>query len=114
MAGLSRRRARRASVCCAVITLWTVSAAQARPARCFTTDEGSYPCDFQSTGADGSFEISARGKPTYHLVIDTPGTAFGYVKLGSRNTALPGQYKHDPKEPGCWLNESTSTKICAK
>jgi hypothetical protein len=91
-----------------------VAVAQARPARCFTTDEGSFACDFRSTGSDGSFEISARGKPTYSLVIDTAGFAFGYVKLGGRNTALPGRYKRNADLPSCWVNETTAGKICAR
>ncbi len=92
----------------------TVVASEARPARCFTTDEGSYRCDFRSTGSDGSFEISARGRPTYSLVIDSPDAAFGYVKLGGRNTALPGRYKRDPADRACWINDATSAKICAR
>jgi hypothetical protein len=39
-------------------------AGEARPARCSTSDDGAYPCDFRATGRDGSFVISARGKPT--------------------------------------------------
>jgi hypothetical protein len=114
-ARLSKQRARAASVFCAALALCAaIAVAQARPARCFTTDEGSYACDFRSTGPDGSFEISAPGKPTYSLVIDTPELAFGYVKLGGRNTALPGRYKRSTDEPGCWVNETTAAKICAR
>ena len=37
---------------------------QARAARCcFTTDEGSFECDFRMTDQNGSFEISAPGEP---------------------------------------------------
>ena len=35
--------------------------AEARAARCFTTDEGSFQCDFRMTDRDGSFQISAPG-----------------------------------------------------
>ena len=97
-----------------VLLCAAVGGAEARPARCFTTDEGNYACDFRSTGSDGSFEISAGGKPTYSLVIDSPDVAFGYVKLGGRNTALPGRYKRDPADRACWVNDSTSAKICAR
>lgn len=39
---------------------------------------------------DGSFEISAPGKPTYGLMLDERGIAFGFV------------------------NDSTGTKICVR
>ena len=91
-----------------------VAVAQARSARCVTTDEGSYACEFRSTGTDGSFEISARGKPTYSLVIEARDVALGFVNLGGRNTALPGRYKRSTSEPGCWVNDTTSAKICAQ
>ena len=112
MSRVSRKSA--ASVFLAAVALCAaIAVAQGRPARCFTTDEGSFACDFRSTGPDGSFEISAPGKPTYSLVIDTPGFAFGYVKLGGRNTALPGRYRRSPNDAGCWVNDTTSAKICA-
>lgn len=114
-AHLSKQRSRAASVFCAAVALCTaIAVAQARPARCTTTDEGSYACEFRSTGTDGSFEISARGKPTYSLTVDSPGVAFGFVNLGGRNTALPGRYKRSTSEPGCWVNDTTSAKICAQ
>ena len=31
----------------------------AKPARCFTTDDGYFPCDFKSLDRAGSFTISA-------------------------------------------------------
>lgn len=46
--------------------------ASAKSARCFTTDDGHYPCNFRGTGG-GSFEISAPGKPSFRLTIDAPG-----------------------------------------
>lgn len=91
-----------------------IGGAQAKPARCFTTDDGNYACDFRSTGKDGSFEISARGKPTYSLVIESPDVAFGYVKLGGRNTALPGRYRRDAFDRACWINDTTAAKVCAR
>ena len=87
--------------------------AEARPARCFTTDEGSFSCDFRMTDRDGSFQISAPGKPTYILTIDQKDVAFGFVNLGGRNTPLPGRYLRSKTEGGCWVNETTSAKICA-
>jgi hypothetical protein len=113
MPRISRHSA--ASILCIAIALCAaIIVADARSARCFATDEGSYACEFRSTGSDGSFEISARGKPTYSLTIDSPGVAFGFVNLGGRNTALPGRYKRSTSEPGCWVNDTTSAKICAQ
>jgi len=92
----------------------TICPAQARPAKCFTTDDGDFACDFQSTARDGSFRISARGKPSYLLNVDAPDTAYGFVNVGNRNTALPGRYLRSKTDPGCWINDLTSTKICAR
>jgi hypothetical protein len=89
------------------------TASEARTARCFTTDEGSFRCDFRPTGRDGSFQISAPGKPTYILTIDEKDAAFGFVSLGGRNTPLPGRYLRSKTERGCWVNDTTSAKICA-
>jgi hypothetical protein len=88
--------------------------AEAKPAKCFTTDDGSYACEFRRTDADGSFKISARGKPTYILNISEPGIGFGYVNLGQRNIPLPGRYLRSKSEPGCWVNDTTQAKICAR
>jgi hypothetical protein len=105
--GLARGLLSVAALCC------LVSVAQAKPARCFTTDDGEFGCEFRATGRDGSFEISAPGKPTYILNMDEPNVASGFVNFGSRNVSLPGRYLRDPGEPGCWVNDSTGTKLCA-
>jgi hypothetical protein len=89
------------------------SGAEAKSARCFTTDDGEYPCEFRATDNSGSFEISAEGKPTFSIVIEDTGTAFGYGDYGSGNVALPGNYIRSTSDPACWENDSTSTKICA-
>ena len=86
----------------------------AKPARCSTTDDGSFRCEFRATAPDGSFEISAPGKPTYILNMAEPGVAFGFVNLGSGNVALPGRYLRSQDEPACWMNDSTHAEICAR
>jgi hypothetical protein len=98
----------------AALSIATIGTANARPARCFTTDEGSFACDFRSTDRDGSFHISAPGKPTYILTISEKDVAFGFVNLGTRNTPLPGRYLRSKAEPECWVNDTTSAKICAR
>jgi hypothetical protein len=106
-AGLAATALTVAALCC------LAGIAQAKPARCFTTDDGDYSCQFRLTDRDGSFEISAPGKPSYRLTMDESGVAFGFVTLGSKSIPLPGRYMRDKNEPACWVNDSTQTKICA-
>ena len=87
--------------------------ASAKPARCFATDDGHYPCDFKGLDRQGSFEISARGYPTYTLWVERPGFASGFVNFGDRNVALPGMYERASDDPACWSNSETGTRICA-
>ena len=93
--------------------LFAGGTAQAKPARCYTTDDGYYPCDFRGLDKAGSFRIAASGYPTYTLEIDQPGFAFGFVEIGGRSIALPGQYVRGGDDPACWSNPETNTKICA-
>lgn len=97
----------------ALAALLAASPAWAKPARCFTTDDGYYACNFRATDRLGSFEITAPGKPTYRLDVNEPGFAAGFVNLGGRNVFLPGQYVRGSDDPACWSNPETGTKICA-
>ncbi len=69
----------------AIVTLsFMAGAAQARPARCYSSQEGHYRCDFRAAGRDGSFVISARGKPTFMVnIADRPGVAFVHADFGT-------------------------------
>jgi hypothetical protein len=96
-----------AALCC------LAGSAQAKPARCFTTDDGEFGCQFRTTGRDGSFEISAPGKPRFMLNMTEPNVAFGFVNFGPRNISLPGRYLRDRNDPGCWVNDATADKMCA-
>jgi hypothetical protein len=97
------------------LSLGLAGAAVAKDATCFTSDDGKYPCQFTATAADGSFEISAAGKPTFALVMDGPGVAFGFgtYEAGGKSVALPGSYRRATDDPACWDNDSTGTRICA-
>ncbi|MBO0904748.1 hypothetical protein [Jiella sonneratiae] len=109
---LNRRLAMAAAAAAAVVLF--ADGAAAKPARCFTTDDGYYSCNFQGTDAAGSFEISAPGKPTFSLLVDRPGFASAYADYGTgRNVALPGMYVRERDQPACWSNPETVTKICA-
>ena len=89
------------------------AAGDAKQARCSTTDDGAYDCQFRRTGASGSFEISAPGKPTYSLDISEAGIAFGFVKIDGAPTPLPGRYLRSQVDRACWRNDATETEICA-
>lgn len=97
----------------AAAMLAATSLASAKPARCFTTDNGYYPCDFRGLDDAGSFRIRASGYPTYSLEVDQPGFAYGYANFGSGSVALPGQYVRSRDDGACWINPETDTKICA-
>ena len=100
-----------AGVCVALVL--ASATAEAKKARCFTTDDGYYPCNFRGLDSAGSFSISARGYPTVTLEVDQPGFAYGSITLGGRNVSLPGQYVRSSDDAACWNNPETSTKICA-
>lgn len=87
--------------------------ALAKQARCFTSDDGKYDCEFKVTDNKGSFEVTAAGKPTMILVIDAPGVAYGWANFGTgRNVSLPGKYLRQDTDKACWLNHTTNDKIC--
>jgi hypothetical protein len=90
-------------------------AALAKDARCMTTDDGEYPCEFTSTGANGSFEIKAEGKPTFMVEIESDEAAWVYAIFpgGGDSVALPGPYRRAADDRACWENPDTETRICA-
>ena len=98
----------------AIIGLAATFAATAKPARCFTTEDGYYPCNFRSLDRDGSFEISSPAHMTYTLWVERPGFANGFVDFGSgRNTALPGVFVRQSDDRACWANYETVVRVCA-
>jgi len=88
---------------------------QAGPATCYTTDDGTYPCLFEGVEGDGSFIISAKGKPTFtlHIVGEGVADAYGQFEPGGRNVSLPGPYLRSEVDPACWVSMATDTEICA-
>ena len=95
--------------------LLLVPAAIAKDARCFTTDDGDYECDFQRLDEAGSFRISAGGKPTFELWIEADGQGFvsATYEQGARAVPLPGTYFRAKKDRACWKSDATETEICA-
>ena len=95
-------------------TVLFIQQAEAKPARCFSSDDGHYACDFRGVEGNGSFIISAPNKPTITLMMDQAGVAYGFEEFsGGRNVRLPGQYFRSRQDPACWINNETNTKICA-
>jgi hypothetical protein len=86
--------------------------ALAKPAQCFTTDEGHYPCDFRATDKAGSFIIRADGYPTFTIEIDSPGVAFVFADFGNRNVALPGPYHRAEDDRACWVHPDAGSRLC--
>lgn len=98
----------------ALIAMIVSQPALAKKARCFTTDDGEYACEFKFTDKQGSFEASAPGKPTIILLVEEPGVAIGFTNFGTgRNVALPGQYIQQQSDKACWVNDETSARLCA-
>ena len=96
-----------------LLCVWAGGAA-ARPAHCSTSDDGDYACDFKAMDKDGSFQITARGKPLYIMVMEEPGRAEAFVNLGNRNISLAGTYVRSASDPACWVSDSTAARICVR
>lgn len=98
----------------AIIILGSSMAAEAKPARCYTSDDGNYNCNFFSVDRRGSFTIRAAGKPTFTLYVDEPGVATVSADFGTgRNVPLPGVFYRRGDDPACWSNSDTNTTLCA-
>ena len=104
---------RRAGLVAILALFLLAERAWAGPALCFTSDDGEYDCNFVTTDRDGSFEISAPNRPTFSLVMEEPGVAFGFGDYGNGNVALPGRYLRSRSDRACWVNDTTGSKICA-
>ena len=87
--------------------------ATAKQARCFTTDDGYFSCDFKATDKAGSFEIKGGGTPTYSLIVDSPGFANGYINFGNNGVPISGMFVRQSDDPACWNNPEMNVKLCA-
>jgi hypothetical protein len=102
-------------VALALLLIALASTVVAKDASCFTSDDGTFPCAFRSLDGQGSFAISAEGKPSFEVWIDKPGEASvsGTFEPGGRAVALPGPYHRSAKDGACWVSDATGTEICA-
>lgn len=96
-----------------LVALVAVPPAEAKSARCYTTDDGYFPCRFTATDSDGSFEISSPDHPGFSMVLDQPGFGFGYLVDGGRSIPLAGEYVRSRDDGACWNNPETNDKVCA-
>lgn len=90
-----------------------IGAANAKSARCYTTDDGEYDCEFVLTDNAGSFEISAPEKPTFSLQIESQSVGWAYGDYGDGSVALPGRFERSRNDPACWVSYETGAEICA-
>lgn len=96
----------------AVLSVGGVTMAQAKPADCYTSDDGNYPCNFRGTDNAGSFRATAPGYPAIMLEVESPGVAWVYKDMGGRNVALPGPYYRARDDRACWDNPETGDRLC--
>lgn len=94
-------------------SIWVSVDVNAKPARCYNSDYGMYPCDFQAFGGDGSFTIRAPGKPSYTLTIQSRGVADGFANYGNGNIFIPGPFYRSNQDRACWVSNATGFQICA-
>lgn len=90
-----------------------IQPAFAKPADCYTSDDGNYPCDFRGTDRAGSFIVTAPGYPTVIVEVESAGIAWVLKNFGDRNVALPGPYNRARDDRACWANPNTGDRICA-
>lgn len=105
--------AHRAGLMVLAMTLLPASSAFAKPAQCFTTDEGRYSCNFKAIDRQGSFEITAKGYPKATLTVDSPGVAFVVLTIDGKSIPLPGEYYRSQSDGACWENPELNVQICA-
>ncbi|WMS43425.1 hypothetical protein RDV64_03200 [Acuticoccus sp. MNP-M23] len=86
---------------------------EAKPARCYSTDEGDYACDFKQFGGDGSFTVSAPLRPTYTISITGRDEADGFSDYGNGNIPLPGPFYRSSSDRACWISDATAFEVCA-
>lgn len=87
--------------------------AEAKKARCYNTDDGSYSCDFRQHGGDGSFTVSAPVKPHYTISITGRNVADGFANFGEGSIPLPGPFYRSRSDRACWISDATDFEICA-
>lgn len=97
-----------------IFPVMTILPADARPAKCYNSNDGYYRCNFQSFGGNGSFVISAWGYPTITLEMIQRGRAVGTIEFNDgRYRSMPGTYIRSRKDRACWINSASIAQVCA-
>lgn len=102
----------RATLAAAILAV-TAAAAEAKQARCYNTEDGTYACDFRQFGGDGSFTVSAPLKPSYTISMVRRGVADGFADYGNGNVFLPGPFLRSRSDRACWVSQETDFTVCA-
>ncbi|MGL4489411.1 MAG: hypothetical protein ACRCU5_08210 [Rhizobiaceae bacterium] len=91
------------------------SLAFAKSARCFTTDDGYFPCNFTATDGNGSFDIQSLKDSGmgYSIIVEEPGFASGYVRINGRGIPVNGMFVRQRDDGACWNNPEMNVKVCA-
>lgn len=84
---------------------------QARPATCYNSDDGTYPCDFAPYGGNSSFTARGAGQE-YTIDIYEPGYASGSVLIDGRVILLPGTFLRSRQDRACWVSDETDFALC--
>ncbi len=87
----------------------------AKSARCFTTDDGYFPCQFTATDKAGSFDIRSDRDPNlgYSILVEEPGFASGFVIIDGRSISVGGMFVRQRDDGACWNNPELNVKVCA-
>jgi hypothetical protein len=87
----------------------------AKSARCFTTDDGYFPCQFKATDRVGSFEVRSNYDEGlgYAIIVEEPGFASGFAIIGGRSIAVGGMFVRQRDDGACWNNPELNVKVCA-
>jgi len=97
----------------AVAAATLAAPAEAKQARCYNTDDGWYACQFRQFGGDGSFTVSAPGRPSFTISMVGRGVADGFADYGDGNIFLPGTFYRSDEDRACWISDATNFAICA-
>lgn len=89
-----------------------IAPAEAKSARCYSSRDGYYHCNFQALDGKGSFTTWARGYPTYTFVV-RDGFAKGVRTWRGRDSMMRGLYVRSRDDGACWQNPENRTKFCA-
>ena len=72
-----------------------------------------FPASSKRRTGRAVLKSKGRSTPTYSLVVDEPGFAFGYINFGNRGIPISGMFVRQRDDRGCWNNPEMNVKLCA-